>query len=133
GSFESDEGAAFTADGACGGVKVSVASHASRMGKQFGEMSHVYSYVCVDVLGLERKFHLTKEGAASKLALATGLTKEAEIGDTAFDAAWAVGADGDLARDVLDESVRARLTDLRSKVGLVSQDFGPGTMSVILT
>lgn len=133
GALESDEGAAFTTDGRVGDVKVSIASHASTMGRQLGEMSHVYSYVCVDVLGLVKKLHLTKEGAATKIARAAGLAEDAEVGDASFDGAWRIDADPDLARDVLDDSVRARLMDLRSKVPLVSQDFGPGTMSVILT
>jgi hypothetical protein len=133
GAFESDQGAAFTTDGEVGGVRVSVATHASTLGRQFGETSHVYSHVCVDMLGLVTPFSLTKEGAAAKLAHATGLAKEARIGDETFDAAWNIETDADLAKDVLDDSIRARLMDLRSKVGWVSQDFGAGSMSLMIT
>jgi len=78
-------------------------------------------------------FRLTKEGAGSKIARAAGLANDATIGDEAFDSAWTIDADPGLARAVLDPSIRARLMELRSRVGEVSQDFGPGTMSVILT
>ncbi len=38
-----DNDLGYTADGECRGVKVSVASHASTLGPQLGELSHVYS------------------------------------------------------------------------------------------
>jgi hypothetical protein len=129
--METDVG--FTADGSCGGVRVSVASHASTLGRQIGELSHVYSYVVVDMKGLETRFRLSKEGAGSVLTRAVGMTSDAKVGDAAFDGTWSVDCDEAMAREVLDEAVRAALMDLQSKVKLVSQDFGVGTMSVIVT
>src|SRR5439155_1086504 len=120
-------------DGKCGGVRVSVASHASTLGRQFGEFSHIYSYVCVDMLGLATRFNLTKQGAGSLIGRATGMMKDANIGDAGFDGMWNVDADEALAREVLDESIRKRLIDLRGMVGQVSQDFSVGTMSIVLT
>lgn len=130
-SMETDVG--FTADGTFGGARVSVASHVSTLGRQIGELSHVYSHVVVDAHGLTTTFRLSREGAGSMLARATGLASDAKVGDAEFDATWSVDCDEALARAVLDESIRRRLMDLQGKVGLVSQDFGVGTMSVILT
>jgi hypothetical protein len=128
-----EAGTGFTADGRVRDVRVSIASHTSTVGRQLGELSHVYSHVVVDVLGLDTPFRLSKEGVGAMIGRATGLSKDVALGDPAFDAAWNVHADEDLARAVLDPLVRARLTELESKVGLVSQNYGVGTMSVILT
>lgn len=129
--FERGEG--FTADGTVGDVKVSAASHVSTLGRQFGEASHIYSHVVVDVLGLTTQFHLGKEGIGSKLARAAGQAHDSTVGDAEFDDMWSVDVEEDLAREVLDDDIRARLTTLRGKVGQVSQDLGVGTMSVLLT
>jgi hypothetical protein len=130
-AMETDVG--FTTDGQCKGVRVSVASHASALGRQMGELSHVYSHVVVDVLGCTAKFRLSNEGVASRIGRVAGVTEDAKVGDESFDASFAIDADTELARDVLDESIRKRLLELRSQVSRVSQDFGVGTMSVILT
>ncbi len=123
----------FTTDGVYKGVRVSVASHASIAGRQMGEFSHIYSYVCVDVLGATEPFFLTRQGAFGSVATAIGLVKDVQIGDSAFDGAWIIHADQALARDVLDESIRARLNELESKVSLVSINMAQGAMSVVLT
>ena len=130
-AMESDVG--FTADGTVSGTRVSIASHASTLGRQLGEFSHVYSYVLVDMRGLQTRFRLSKEGAGALIARATGLSNDTKVGDATFDATWNVDVDDELAREVLDESIRARLMELESKVGLVSQNFGVGTMSLLLT
>src|SRR5205814_324333 len=94
-------------DGEVSGVKVSIASHASVMGRQFGELAHVYSHVVVDVLGLVTPFRLTKEGAGSKIVRAAGLSNEAEVGDETFDSAWNVGAEA----EPLDEQPKSADSD----------------------
>lgn len=128
-AIESDAG--FTTEGTFGAARVGVASHASTLGRQVGELTHTYSYVVVDVNGLDVPFRLSKRGVVDLIAR---LTKEdATVGDAAFDDAWSIEADGELARAVLDDSVRERLGALRAKVSSVSVDVGPGTMSVILT
>lgn len=129
--METDVG--FTADGVCKGVRTSIASHASTLGRQIGELSHVYSYVAVDLRGLEARFRLGKEGVGSALFKAAGVSKDTEVGDAGFDATWNVDCDPDLAREVFDDSIRARIMELQSKVGYVSQDFGVGTMSLVVT
>lgn len=123
----------YTAQGEHRGVRVSVGSHASVAGRQLGEFNHVYSHVCVDVLGSNEPFFMTKQGVFGSVAKAVGVVKDVPIGDAAFDAAWIIHADQALARDVLDASIRARLTDLASKVSLVSNNFAQGVMSVLLT
>lgn len=128
-----DSDVGFTTEGQHRGARVSVASHVSVAGRQMGEFSHVYSYVCVDVLGATEPFYLTKQGAFSAVTNATGLSHDVKIGDAAFDAAWNVSADPALAKDVLDDSIRARLAELRARVPSVSMDMAQGTMSVILT
>jgi hypothetical protein len=128
-----DAGTGFTTAGEFRGVSVSVASHVSRVGRQLGEMSHVYSHVVVDVLGADTRFVLTRQGAAAVLGRVSGVTRDVKVGDDAFDAMWNVDADEGLARAVLDPSIRARLMELKSRVSLVSQEWGPGGMSVILT
>ncbi len=130
-ALENDVG--FTADGTHGGVRVSAASHASTLGRQIGEFSHVYSHVVVDMRGLEIPFRLSKEGVGSALVHVTGLGKDVPTGDAAFDKVWNVNADEGLARDVLTDSIRTKLMELKAGVSSVSQDFGVGTMSVILT
>ncbi len=130
-AMEVDTG--FTADGRCRGARVSVASHASTLGRQVGEFVHVYSHVVVDMQGYAERFHLTKQGAGSMIARAAGMKHDVKVGDAAFDQAWNIDADEDVAREALAPSVRARLMELRARVGAVSQDFGVGTMSVILT
>lgn len=126
-----DSDAGYTAEGIFGGARVGVASHASTLGRQVGELTHTYSYVVVDVNGLTVPFKLAKEGVVdSVLKLATG---DVEVGDPEFDEEWTIEADAELARAVLDDSVRERLTALRARVPSVSVDVGPGTMSVILT
>ncbi|HEY3816148.1 MAG TPA: hypothetical protein VGL81_03200 [Polyangiaceae bacterium] len=130
-----DAGAAFTTSGQFRGANVSIASHVSRAGRQFGEMSHVYSHVVVDVPGVSTRFYLARQGGVVKsLARAAGVIRDVKIGDDAFDAMWNVDADEPLAHAVLDDpGIRARLMELKSKVALVSQDFGTAGMSVILT
>ena len=128
-----DAGDGFTTSGVFRGVSVSVASHVSRVGRQLGELNHVYSHVVVDVLGATPTFALTRQGAGSFVGKMAGVTRDVKIGDEAFDARWMINSDEPLARAVLDDSIRARLTEMRSKVTLVSQDWGPGGMSVILT
>jgi hypothetical protein len=132
GSFESDVG--FTTDGTYRGARVSIASHASVMGRQMGEFHHTYSHVVVDVLGMTKKFRLAREGVGAKLARATGIAKDAEIGEEAFDKTFTIDVDdAALAKSVLDESIQRRIMDLQSKVGLVSIDSGVGGMSILLT
>jgi len=130
-SLDTDMG--FTTDGVCRGARVSIASHTSAAGRQLGEFSHTYSHVVVDVLGLDKPFSIRREGAASKVARAIGIGKDATVGDAAFDATFVVDADEELARAVLDDSIRRRLGDLQAQVHRVSSEMGPGGMSVILT
>lgn len=128
-AMETDAG--FTAEGTFGDARVGVASHVSTLGRQVGELTHTYSYVVVDARGLDVPFRLTKQGAFDEVVqLATG---DVTVGDEAFDAEWSITADPTLARAALDDSVRERLTALRARVPSVSQDVGPGTMSVVLT
>lgn len=115
------------------GVRVQVASHASVAGRQMGEFSHVYSHVCVDVLGAAEPFYLVKQSMGGTVAKMAGVVKDVTIGDEAFDKAWIIHADQALARDVLDPSIRARLDDLQSKVSQVSIDMAQGHMHVVLT
>ena len=128
-----DAGDGFTTDGEYKGVRVSVASHVSTVGRQFGELSHIYSHVVVDVLGATPRFRLSKQGVGSFVGRAAGLQHDVKIGDAAFDGAWNIDAEEGLARYVLDDEARARLSELRARVGTVSQDYGPGTMSVVVT
>lgn len=128
-----DSGNGFTTDGTYRGVAVSAASHVSVVGRQFGEMFHVYSHVLVDVQGLELPFRLARQAPGSALARLAGVTRDAQVGDPAFDRAWTIDADEALAREVLDAPIRAKLTELRAMVGQVSQDWGAGSMSLLLT
>lgn len=121
----------FTADGTFGGARVSIASHESVAGRQVGEMSHTYSHVVVDLLGLQTTFSLKREGLGSRLKRAIGASSDVQTGDQAFDETFVVTADDALARYVLgDESVRARLLHLQSQVSTVSSDVGTGGMSI---
>ena len=128
-----DNGAAFTTAGEYRGVSASIASHVSRVGRQFGEMSHVYSHVVVDVRGATPRFSLMRQGAGALVARMAGLVTDVKIGDDAFDAMWNIDADEGLARAVLDPSIRARLTEMKSRVRLVSQEWGAGGMTLLLT
>jgi hypothetical protein len=130
-AFDSSRG--FTTVGEYEGVRVQVGSHASVAGRQMGEFSHVYSHVCVDVLGATEPFYLVKQSVGGTVAKMVGVVKDVAIGDEAFDKAWIIHADQALARDVLDASIRARMDDLQSKVSMVSLDFAQGHMRVVLT
>jgi hypothetical protein len=131
---EPNNGAAFTTEGKFRGARVSVASHVSLVGRQFGEFHHTYSHVLVDVLGLEKSFRITRERAGTKLSKAIGVTKDVSVGDKAFDDMFVVEADDDLARAVLDDSIRERIMQVQSKVGNVSNDLGAvGGMNILLT
>ncbi len=130
---EPDNDAAFTTEGRHGDVKVSVASHVSVLGRQFGESHHTYSHVLVDVLGLTRPFAITRERLGAKLVKAVGASSDVQVGDKAFDDTFLVATDEALARDVLDESIRSRLMALQAQVKNVSSDMGVGGMVVVLT
>ena len=91
--------AGFTTDGEFATVsRVSVASHASTAGRQIGELSHVYSHVVVDVMGVNARFFLTRQGAGAAIARAAGAITDVTVGDAAFDAMWNVHADEAVAR-----------------------------------
>jgi hypothetical protein len=78
-------------------------------------------------------FKLGNQGVVAALARTVGAATDVTIGDAAFDKAWNIDADAALARAVLDDSMRARLTELRSLAGQVSSQMGFGAMSVALT
>jgi hypothetical protein len=124
-----DDGTGFTTDGTFRGARVSSASLASTLARQMGELQHTYSYVVVDLLGLTKRFFIGRDRATLKAARMLGTSKDVKIGDAAFDEMFAIDADEGLARDVLaDESIKKRIADLQSKVGLVSQEMGVGGM-----
>ncbi|HVY48798.1 MAG TPA: hypothetical protein VHB21_23075 [Minicystis sp.] len=125
------DGANFTAaEGTSKGAKLLVASHPSVVGRQMFELYHVYSYVIVDVPGVWTTFMLTEQDGATKLFSKLGGGRDVEVGDAAFDQAFIVDADPDVAARVLDPSIRERLMRLRGQVASVSQDWGAGRMSV---
>jgi hypothetical protein len=130
---EANNDAAFTTEGAYRDAKVSVASHVSVVGRQMGEFHHTYSHVLVDVLGLDRPFRISREGAAAKVAKAMGAMTDVSVGDEGFDKTFMVGTDDAFAKAVLDDGIRRRLLELQSKVKNVSIDSGVGCMSVTLT
>lgn len=130
-AFDTDKG--FTTDGTFRGARVSVGSHVSVAGRQVGEMQHTYSHVVVDMLGLEKPFAIRKEGVGARLGRAIGIVKDATVGDETFDEMFVVEADDELARAVLDESIRERLVTLQKRVPLVSSEIGPGGMRLVLT
>jgi hypothetical protein len=122
-----DSDLGWTAVGTCGGARVAIASLISELGREQGESWHTYSYVCVDLQGLDVWFHMTRP----ELGLLLGRhdpKNEAKIGEPAFDEAWNILANEDVARAVLDDSVRARLGELRIAVSDVSQYVGAMTI-----
>ena len=119
------------AEGTSRGAHVLVTSHASYAGRQMFEAYHVYSYVAVDVPGFGGTFRLTERSKIVNFLLPGA--RDVKIGDPAFEAGWVVDADENVARAALTDAVRARLVDLRSKVGLVSIDFAQGRMTVGMT
>ena len=132
-AYEATNNAAFTTEGTFRDARVSVASHVSVMGRQLGEFHHTYSHVLVDMLGLNRPFKLSREGAAAKLAKAVGGMTDATVGEEDFDKTFIVGTDPAFAKAVLDESIRKRLLHMQSQVKNVSIDSGVGCMTLVLT
>lgn len=120
---------AWTADGTCGDVRVSAASHTSVAGRQIGELHHVYSHVVVDVLGLVKPFKIQKQGLITRL----GLVSDTEVGDAAFDAMFRIEGDSELMKAVLDDGIKKRIAELQAQVGSVSQDGPFGGMFITLS
>lgn len=129
--LDTDKG--YTTDGTFGGARVSVASHASMIGRQVGEMFHTYSHVLVDVLGMQKQLSVRHEGVGARVGRAMGVVDDATVGDETFDATFVVDADEELARAVFDDDVRRKLLELEGKVSFVSSKIGAGGMSLVLT
>jgi hypothetical protein len=129
-----DFGAGFTTEGTSRGVRVSAASHVSTVGRGFGELSHIFSHVLVDLGGTVLPFRILERGVGSSIATAVDLVRDVGTGDPAFDGAFIIDTDPALAREVLAPAgIRGRLVELRSKVGQVGWDFGTQRMNVVLT
>jgi hypothetical protein len=121
----------FTTEGDYRGVRVAAASHVSIAGRQMMEMNHVYSYVLVDTQGAEVPFKLVNQSTLGRMMGVT--SRDAQVGDAAFDQTFTVDTDDECARAVYDADVRARLMALKAQVANVSQDWGVGGMSILLT
>lgn len=111
----------FTASGTVGGVPIKIATGTSAAARQKFELMHTYSYVMVDAENAAGRFRFIGRDAYFKWGKLLSDTPDHPIDDPAFDRQWVVTGDPDIARAVMDDALRAELSDLQARAHQVSE------------
>lgn len=110
-------GTGLTAEGAYEGAQWQFASYV--LPSRNPPMYYVSSYVRVEIEGANIPFKIARQGIGGRVAAALGAPTDVQIGDEAFDKAFALTGDADVLREVLDAQTRREL------LSLMEQSSGP--------
>lgn len=110
-------GTGLTVEGLYAGAQWQYASYV--LPSRNPPMYYVSSYVRVEIEGANIPFKIARQGLGGRVAAALGAPTDVQVGDEAFDKAFALTGDAEVLREVLDPQTR------RDLMTLMEQSSGP--------